>query len=112
MTPLGKARLIASTGTKRFPSAPDVPTMIEQGFPGFEAVSWIGFLAPGNTPKPIIDRYHKEIVAILKSPSVRQQLEKMEFEVVAGSPDQFASWISAEISRWGKVIKANGIKPE
>lgn len=108
----GKARLIASTGTKRFPSAPDVPTMIEQGFPGFEAVSWIGFLAPGNTPKPIIDRYHKEIVAILKSPSVKQQLEKMEFEVVAGSPDQFASWISAEISRWGKVIKANGIKPE
>jgi tripartite-type tricarboxylate transporter receptor subunit TctC len=108
----GKARLIASTGTKRFPSTPDVPTMIEQGFPGFEAVSWIGFLAPGNTPKPIIDRYHKEIVAILKSPSVKQQLEKMEFEVVAGSPEQFASWIDAEISRWGKVIKANGIKPE
>ncbi|WP_280151942.1 tripartite tricarboxylate transporter substrate binding protein [Piscinibacter sp. XHJ-5] len=108
----GRARLIASTGTKRFPSAPDVPTMIEQGFPGFEAVSWIGFLAPGNTPKPIIDRYHKEIVAILNSPSVKQQLEKMEFEVVGGSPEQFASWINAEISRWGKVIKANGIKPE
>jgi tripartite-type tricarboxylate transporter receptor subunit TctC len=108
----GKVRLIASTGTRRFPSTPEVPTMIEQGFPAFEAVSWIGFLAPGNTPKPIIDRYSKEIVKILNMPAVRQQLEKMEFEVVAGSPEQFASWINAEIPRWGKVIKANGIKPE
>jgi tripartite-type tricarboxylate transporter receptor subunit TctC len=108
----GKARLIASTGTTRFPSAPEVPTMIEQGFPAFEAVSWIGFLAPGNTPKPIIDRYNTEIVKILNMPAVRQQLEKMEFEVVAGSPEQFAAWISTEIPRWGKVIRANGIKPE
>jgi len=108
----GKVRLIASTGTKRFPSAPEVPTMIEQGFPAFEAVSWIGFLAPGNTPKPIIDRYNKEIVRILNMPAIKQQLEKIEFEVVASSPEQFASWISAEIARWGKVIKANGIKPE
>lgn len=108
----GKARLIASTGTKRFPSTPDVPTMIEQGYPGFVAVSWIGFLAPGKTPKPIIDRYNKEIVKILQMPAVKQQLEKMEFEVVAGSPDQFAAWIKSEIPRWGKVIKDNGIKPE
>ena len=108
----GKARLIASTGIKRFPSTPEVPTMIEQGYPGFVAVSWIGFLAPGNTPKPIIDRYNKEIVKILHMPAVKQQLEKMEFEVVAGSPEQFASWIKAEIPRWGKVIRDNGIKPE
>ncbi|MEJ8827154.1 tripartite tricarboxylate transporter substrate binding protein [Variovorax humicola] len=108
----GKVKVIASTGAKRFPSMPDVPTMIEQGYPDFVAVSWIGFLAPGGTPKPIIDRYNTEITKILRSPEVREQLEKMEFEVVAGSPDQFAGWIKTEIPRWGKVIKATGAKAD
>lgn len=108
----GKAKIIASTGAHRFASMPQIPTMIEQGFPGFVAVSWIGFLAPAATPKPIIDRYNKEIVKILRKPEIARELEKMEFEVVGGTPDQFAQWISAEISRWGKVIRANNIKPE
>jgi tripartite-type tricarboxylate transporter receptor subunit TctC len=108
----GKLKVIATTGEKRFPSMPDVPTMIEQGYPSFVAVSWIGFLAPGGTPKPIIDRYNKELVKILNSPDVKEQLEKMEFQVVAGTPDQFASWIGAEIPRWGKVIKATGAKAD
>ena len=108
----GKARVIASTGHKRFPSMPDVPTMIEQGYPDFVAVSWIGFLAPGGTPRPIIERYNKEIVRILHMPAVRSQLEKMEFEVVAGTPEQFVQWIHTEIPRWGKVIKATGAKAD
>lgn len=108
----GKAKIIASTGTHRFASMPQVPTMIEQGFPGFVALSWIGFLAPGGTSKPIIDRYNKEIVKILRKPEIARELEKMEFEVVAGTPDQFAQWIGAEIPRWGKVIRTNNIKPE
>jgi tripartite-type tricarboxylate transporter receptor subunit TctC len=108
----GKARAIATTGTHRFASAPDVPTMIEQGYPGFVATSWIGFLAPGGTPRPIIDRYNREIVKILNMPDVKQQLEKMEFEVVAGTPEQFAQWIQTEIPRWGKVIKATGAKAD
>lgn len=108
----GKLKVIATSGTKRFRSMPNVPTLIEQGYPGLVAVSWIGFLAPGGTPKPIIDRYNKEIVKILRSPEITQQLERMEFEVVAGSPEQFAAWIRDEIARWGKVIKDNGIKPE
>jgi len=108
----GKARVIASTGAKRFASTPDIPTMIEQGFPDFVAVSWIGFLAPGGTPKPVIDRYNKEIVRILHLPAVKSQLEKMEFEVVAGTPEQFAGWIRTEIPRWGKVIKATGAKAD
>jgi len=108
----GRARVIASTGPKRFPTTPDVPTMIEQGFPDFIAVSWIGFLAPGGTPKPIIDRYNKEIVRILNLPEVRKRLQDMEFEVVAGTPAQFAQWIQTEIPRWGKVIKATGAKAD
>jgi len=108
----GKARIIASTGAKRFASTPEIPTMIEQGYPDFIAVSWIGFLAPGGTPRPIIDRYNKEIVRILRLPAVKAQLEKMEFEVVAGTPEQFAGWIGTEIPRWGKVIKATGAKAD
>lgn len=108
----GKAKIIASTGAHRFASMPQVPTMIEQGYPGFVAVSWIGFLAPAATPQPVIDRYNKEIVKILRKPEIARELEKMEFEIVAGTPDQFAQWISAEIPRWGKVIRANNIKPE
>ena len=106
----GKARIIASSGAHRFASTPDVPTMIEQGYPDFVAVSWIGFLAPGGTPKPIIDRYNKEIVRILNLPDVKKKLQDMEFDVVAGTPAQFAQWIQTEIPRWGKVIKATGAK--
>lgn len=104
----GKARVIATTGARRFQSMPQVATMIEQGYPEFIATSWIGFLAPGKTPPEIISRYNKEMVKILQLPDVRAQLEKMEFEVVAGSPEQFASWIKAEVPRWGAVIKATG----
>ena len=106
----GQLRAIASTGRKRFAATPEVGTMIDQGFPDFVAVSWIGFLAPGATPKPIIDRYNKEIVRILKSPEVRKKLEDLQFEVVATSPEQFSNWIRAEIPRWGQVIKATGAK--
>jgi tripartite-type tricarboxylate transporter receptor subunit TctC len=106
----GQLRAIASTGPKRFASAPDVPTMIEQGYPGFVAVSWIGFLLPGGTPKPIVDRYNKELVRILNLPEIKDRLQGMEFEVVAGSPEQFEQWIHDEIPRWGKVIKDTGAK--
>ena len=106
----GRLRIIASTGKQRFASTPDVPTMIESGYPDFLALSWIGFLAPGGTPKNIIDRYNKELVKILKSPDVSSRLKEMEFDVVATSPDEFRSWIASEIPRWGKVIKDTGTK--
>ncbi|GAA0508974.1 tripartite tricarboxylate transporter substrate binding protein [Pigmentiphaga sp. GD03639] len=106
----GRLRLLASTGEKRFPSTPDIPTMIESGYPHFVATSWIGFLAPAGTPRPIIDRYNKEIVKILHMPDVQQKLRDMEFEVVANTPEQFGAWIRTEVERWGKVIKATGAK--
>ena len=86
--------------------------MIESGFRDFEATSWIGFLAPAGTPRPIIDRYNREMVKILNSPEVSDKLKAMEFEIVASTPEQFGAWIRAEIPRWGKVIKATGAKPE
>ena len=84
--------------------------MIEQGYTGFVAVSWIGFLLPGGTPRPIVDRYNTELVRILNLPEIKDKLQGMEFEVVAGSPEQFEQWIHDEIPRWGKVIKATGAK--
>lgn len=106
----GQIRLLASTGRKRFATTPNVPTMIESGYPEFEAIAWIGFLTTGGTPRPIIDRYNREIVKILNSPDVRDKLLAVEFEMVAGSPEQFAEWIRTEIARWGKVIKQTGAK--
>ncbi|WP_151445777.1 Bug family tripartite tricarboxylate transporter substrate binding protein [Lacisediminimonas profundi] len=106
----GRLKLIASTGPKRFPSTPNVPTMIESGFPDFVATSWIGFLTAAGTPRNIIDRYNKEIVAILNLPDVRARLREMEFEIVAGTPEQFGDWIRGEIPRWGKVIRETGTK--
>lgn len=104
----GSLRILASTGEKRVASTPDVPTMIESGYPNFVATSWIGFLAPAGTPKNIIDRYNKEIVKILNMPDVKAKLNGMEFDVVGSSPEQFSSWIRTEIPRWGKVIKDTG----
>lgn len=106
----GRLKLLAVSGEKRFRSTPDVPTLIESGFPGFVATSWIGFLAPAGTPKNIIDRYNKEIVKILQMPDVREKLEGIEFEVVASTPEQFRDWIKTEVGRWGKVIKSTGAK--
>ena len=89
----GRLRLIATSGQKRFASTPAIPTLIESGYPDFLATSWIGFLSTAGTPKPIIDRYNKELVKILRSAEVKEKLESMEFEVIAGSPDQFRNWI-------------------
>ena len=108
----GRLKLIASSGMKRFASTPNVPTLVEAGYPDMVATSWIGFLTTGGTPRNIIDRYNKEIVKILQSPEIRDKLNGMEFEVVAGTPEQFSGWIRTEIPRWGKVIKATGAKAE
>ena len=108
----GRLKLLASTGPKRFPSTPDVPTLAESGLKNFEATSWIGLLAPAGTPPAIINRYHEEMVRILNSPDIQKRLHEMEFEIVASSPKQFSDWIGTEIVRWGKIIKATGAKAE
>jgi tripartite-type tricarboxylate transporter receptor subunit TctC len=108
----GKLKLLATTGHKRFPSTPDVPTLSESGLKDFEATSWIGFLAPAGTPAHIVNRYNQEMVKILNSPEVKARLVEMEFDVVASSPKQFSDWIRTEITRWGKVIQDTGAKAE
>ena len=80
--------------------------------PGYEAVQWSGLLAPAGTPREIITRLHKEVTAILRTPEARERLVRDGNEVVAGSPEEFAAFIKAEIVKWAKVVKAAGIQPE
>jgi tripartite-type tricarboxylate transporter receptor subunit TctC len=106
----GKLKVLAVSGRKRFGATPNTPTMIESGFADFEAIAWIGFLAPGPTPKPIIERYNRELVRILNTAEVRQKLLDIQFEIVAGTPEQFAEYIRWETPRWAKVIRDTGAK--
>ena len=106
----GRLRILASTGKERTKSMPDIPTLAESGYPGFLAISWVGFLAPAKTPPEIIARYNKEMVRILQLPEIKQQLEDIEFDVVATSPQEFSEWIHEEVERWGTAIKQTGAK--
>jgi tripartite-type tricarboxylate transporter receptor subunit TctC len=108
----GKLRALAVTGAKRSPAVPDVPTIAESGFPGFEATAWYGMLAAARTPKPIVARLHAETVKALALPDVRQRLEGVGFEIVGSTPDEFAAYIRSEIAKWAKVVAASGIKVE
>jgi tripartite-type tricarboxylate transporter receptor subunit TctC len=108
----GRLKLIASSGTKRFESTPQVPTMIESGFADFNAVSWIGLLTTAGTPRAAVDRYHREVTRIVQLPEIRDRLRAMEFDLVGSTPEYFSDWIRSEIPRWGKVIKATGAKAE
>ena len=100
----GKLKPLAVTSRTRMPAYPDVPTMIESGFPGFEAVSWFGVAAPAGTPAEIIETMHREIVKALAAPELKQKLEGVGITPLAMTPAEFAAHIQAEIGRWRTVI--------
>jgi tripartite-type tricarboxylate transporter receptor subunit TctC len=109
----GRVRAIATTGSKRAPSLPDVPTLAEQGIAGVTAHAWWGVLAPAGTPKPILERFHTELKKALNLPDVRGTLtEKMGMELVLSSPEELQKWIETEMQRWGKVVKDNNIRAD
>jgi tripartite-type tricarboxylate transporter receptor subunit TctC len=108
----GKLRCIATGSAQRIAQLPDVPTVAEQGFPGYEALNWYGYLAPASTPKEIVDRLSKEIAKALASPKVIEQMEKTGVEPLAMTPDEFGRYIKREYDTWGKVVKEAGIKPQ
>jgi len=106
----GKLRALAITSLKRSPLAPDMPTMAESGFPGFEAVPWFGLLAPAGTPKDILDKLHAETVKTLAMPAVRKKFDELGLEPVGNTPAEFAVVMRKETPEWAKVIKDAGIK--
>jgi tripartite-type tricarboxylate transporter receptor subunit TctC len=106
----GKLRALAISSIKRSNLAPDLPTMAESGYPGFEAVPWFGLMAPAGTPKDILDKLHDETVKALALPSVRKKFEELGLEPVGNTSAEFAAVIKKEIPEWAKVIKDAGIK--
>lgn len=106
----GKLRELAVTSRKRSALLPDLPTMAESGYPGYEAVPWFGLMAPAGTPQPIIDRLHAETAKVLAIPEVRRTLENQGLDVIGGTPAEFAAAIKAETPYWAKIIKDAGIK--
>jgi len=106
----GKLRAIATTGKNRTPAAPDIPTIAESGVPGYEVATFYGISAPAKTPQPIIDKLHTEIVRVLNSPDIRERLQGLGAEPVGNTPEQYTAFMQNEIAKWGKVIKAAGIK--
>ena len=106
----GKLRALAVTSRKRSSAAPDIPTMDELGYPGFEAVPWFGLLAPAGTPPAIVEKIHREAVRVLGMPDVRKRLEDLGLDVIGSSPAEFSALIAKEIPEWAKVIKEAGIK--
>jgi tripartite-type tricarboxylate transporter receptor subunit TctC len=106
----GKLRAFAVTSKKRSALVPELPTLAESGFPGYEAVPWFGLMAPAGTPQPIINKLHDEVVKILAVPEVRRALENQGLDVIGGTPAEFAAVIRTEIPYWAKIIKEAGIK--
>lgn len=105
-------RPLGITSAQRFPAMPDVPTIAESGFPGFEADTPQMFLAPAGTPKAIITRLNSDIVRILNLPEVREKLSALGFETVASSPEEMARRIESDVTKWKKVVKLAGIPVE
>jgi tripartite-type tricarboxylate transporter receptor subunit TctC len=108
----GSVRALAVTGAHRSPALPEVPTLAEAGARDQESEIIVGVLVPRGTPRDIIERLHREIVAIIAMPAVRERLAALGFEPIASTPAEFAARIQAEIAKWAKVIRDANIKPE
>jgi tripartite-type tricarboxylate transporter receptor subunit TctC len=107
-----KLRALAVTSLKRSPAAPEVPTVAESGYPGFDVWAWTGLLAPANTPATIVSKVHLETVKTLAVPDMRAKFAELGTEVTGNSPQEFAAAIRSEIPKWAKVVRESGIKPD
>src|SRR5688572_18296657 len=106
----GRLRALAVTSARRYKGLPEVPTMAEDGVPGYDVAVWYGVVMPGGTPKEIVARVHADVVRILAQPDVNERLTADAGEVIAGTPEAFGALIKSELARWTKVITETGAK--
>jgi tripartite-type tricarboxylate transporter receptor subunit TctC len=108
----GKLRPLAVTSSKRSAAAPEIPTVAESGVAGFNVTAWYGVSVPAKTPRPVVDRLNAEFVRAIRSPDLRDRLISAGADPVGNTPEQYTAFVQDEITKWGKVIKAAGIKGE
>jgi len=108
----GKVRALATSGKTRSPVTPNLPTVSEAGVPGYEAVIWLGVMAPKGTPPAIVGKLNAEIAKIVNKPETREEWAKQGASAMAMPPDEFSKYVAADIAKWEKVIKVSGAKPD
>jgi len=106
----GKLRPLAVTGLKRISLMPELPTMAESGFPGYDVNQWFGVLVPAGTPRAIIVKLNTEIRQFLNKPEVKERFSLVGAEPVSNSPEQFGAYIKADLSKWAKVVSMTGAR--
>jgi tripartite-type tricarboxylate transporter receptor subunit TctC len=106
----GKVRMLAVTGVKRSPAAPELPTMAESGVPGYQMTAWTALFAPAGTPPPIVRRLSTELASTFRSPAVRERLGALGYDVEASTPEELRKHVAAERALYGKLIKAIGLE--
>jgi tripartite-type tricarboxylate transporter receptor subunit TctC len=107
-----EVRAIGVTSATRSPAAPNIPTLAEQGLPGFEATSWFALLGPANMPREVQMRINAETARVLALPDVREKLGALGLDVSPGAPEALAATIQAETAKWARVVKESGAKPD
>ncbi|TFZ00632.1 tripartite tricarboxylate transporter substrate binding protein [Ramlibacter henchirensis] len=108
----GELRAIAVTSAKRSAAAPQIPTLAESGLPGFEATSWFGLFAPANLPREVQMKINAETTRVLGLPDVKEKLATLGLDPAPGTPEQLASLVQSEMTKWAKVVKESGAKPD
>lgn len=108
----GRLRALAMTSAKRSPAAPEIPTLQEQGFKGFETGSWFGLHVPAATPRDIVAKLHAETLRAINQPDIRNRMQPEGAEFIGDTPEQFATYIRGEIEKWGRAVKVSGAKAE
>ncbi|SDM11016.1 Tripartite-type tricarboxylate transporter, receptor component TctC [Oryzisolibacter propanilivorax] len=106
----GKTRLLAVTTARRSKLLPDVPTVAESGLPGYEAMPWLGFVAPAGTPKAAIDKFHAELMHVLQEPAVQEKFRSLGLDIIGNSPREFGDFLKQDIVKWAQVVKDSGAK--
>jgi tripartite-type tricarboxylate transporter receptor subunit TctC len=108
----GKLKVLGISSLQRSPAAPELPTIAEQGFPGFAAEPWSGFFAPKGTPRPIVDKLANDMIEAMRMPDVVKRMADLGTPLVASRPDEFRAYVANEIEKWAEAVKVSGASVE